>query len=141
MNYLLDPDFLTGKTKDARKALVKNKPDGRLEEVGAAAIYARLKTNIKRYRVYGPYWWALKDILRRQDYNVGAENDADMAAKYKGADDAETIVAADLFYLDMSDKVAVDNNSWTLDNRKPDYILYDADMEERDSITESLYHD
>ena len=45
--------------------------------------------------MYGVYWWALKDVLRRQGYDVGDVTDVDMAGKYKGANDDETIVAAD----------------------------------------------
>ena len=137
MNYLLDPKFLSDKTDEMKASLAKNKPGQDFTKYAAETIYQRLSDNIKRYRVYGAYWWALKDVLRRQGYDVGNDTDAAIESEYKGADDAQTIVAADLFYLDQSNKVTVDNNRWTLDSRKPDYILYDSDMEERSSIKES----
>lgn len=137
MNYLFDKDDLADRTQAAIKSLAKNKPDANFTEVAAGVIFDRLKSNIQRYRVYGPYWWALKDVLRRMDYNVGDETDGDMAGKYCGSSDAETLVAADLFYLDMSKTKPVNNNTWTLDDRKPDYVLYDSDMEERSSVADS----
>lgn len=137
MNYLFNKDDLVGRTKTAKEALASNKPDVNFTDFAASVMFDRLKSNIQRYRVYGPYWWALKDVLRRLDYNVGDETDSEMAGKYCGADDAETLVAADLFYLDMSKTKPVNNNTWTLDDRKPDYVLYDSDMEERASVADS----
>ncbi|MBE0440637.1 hypothetical protein EI164_00900 [Psychrobacter sp. FME13] len=137
MNYLFDKDDLADRTQAAIKSLAKNKPDANFTEFAASVIFDRLKSNIQRYRVYGPYWWALKDVLRRMDYNVGDETDSDMAGKYCGSSDAETLVAADAFYLDMSKTKPVNNNTWTLDDRKPDYVLYDSDMEERASVADS----
>tara|TARA_B100000530_G_scaffold309310_1_gene235045 strand:- start:53181 stop:53609 length:429 start_codon:yes stop_codon:yes gene_type:complete len=139
MNYLYDPDFLSRKTAATKRSLAENQPNADFVEFAAGVIYDRLKKNIQRYRVYGMYWWALKDVLARQGYDMGAETDDDMAALYKGADDAETLVAADLFYLDMSSQKPVDNNRWTIDNRRDDYVLYDADMEERNRITDSSF--
>lgn len=137
MNYLFNKDDLVGRTKTAKEALASNKPDVNFTDFAASVMFDRLKSNIQRYRVYGPYWWALKDVLRRLDYNVGDETDGEMAGKYCGANDAETLVAADLFYLDMSKTKPVNNNTWTLDDRKPDYVLYDSDMEERASVADS----
>jgi len=137
MNYLFDKDDLADRTQATIKSLAKNKPDVNFTEFAASVIFDRLKSNIQRYRVYGPYWWALKDVLRRMDYNVGDETDSDMAGKYCGSSDAETLVAADAFYLDMSKTKPVNNNTWTLDDRKRDYVLYDSDMEERTSVADS----
>ena len=138
MNYLFDPDFLAGETATAKKNLSKNNPDADFTKFAAGVIYERLKSNILRYRVYGLYWYALKAVLKRQGYDLGAENDTTVSDLYKGANDAETIVAADIFYLDMSSKNFIDNNAWMMDNRKPDYVLYDADMEERRSVDDPL---
>lgn len=141
MNYLFDPEYLATKTAAAKKSLAKNQPAADFEKFAAGVIYDRLKKDIQRYRVYGMYWWALKDVLTRHGYDIGAETDKNMSILYKGANDAETLVAADTFYLDMSNKVVVTNNRWTIDNRRDDYILYDADMEERNSVTDSTIKD
>ena len=137
MNYLFDRDFLSTKTLATKKALAKNQPLANFTEFAGGVIYDRLKYDIQRYRVYGPYWWALKGVLSRQGYDMGSEMDDKLADKYKGGNDDETLVAADQFYLDMSRTKPVDNNSWTLDGRRADYVLFDADMEERNSITDS----
>lgn len=138
MYYLFDPEELAREADAKRQSLKANKPDASFTEFAAGILYERLKTNIQRYRVYGMYWWALKDVLRRQGYNVGDETDDEIMDVYKGANDDETMIAADLFYLDMSTKTLVDNNRWTIDSRKADYVLYDADMEERASITDPV---
>lgn len=138
MNYLFEPDYLTKKTNTAIETLGKNKPDADFVEFASAIIYDRLKADILRYRVYGAYWWALKGVLARQGYNVGDNTNDDLAAVYSGDNDAQTLVAADMFFLAMSNTKPVDNTNWTLDNRKPDYVLYDPDMEERTSITDSV---
>lgn len=137
MNYLFDKDDLAERTQSAIDSLASSKPNADFTEFAASVIYQRLKTNIQRYRVYGPYWWALKDVLRRLDYDMGSEHDNDIASLYRGDNDAQTIVAADTFYLDMSNQVTVDNTKWTLFDRKDDYTLYDSDMEDRASITDS----
>lgn len=137
MNYLFDPELLAKKTATTKKSLTTNQPAADFVEFASSVIHDRLKKDIQRYRVYGVYWWALKDVLARQGYNMGAETDDSIAGTYKGANDAETLVAADMFYLEMSNKVPVDNIRWTIDNRRDDYVLYDADMEERNSVTDS----
>lgn len=139
MEHLIDPTYLTEQTEKMVSSLSEAKPDENFVEFASATFYDRLDANILRYRVYGPYWWALKDVLRRQDYDVGSEDNADLASTYKGATDAETLVAAELFYKDNGNQVTVDNTRWTLDKRKDDYILYDSDMEERRSITDSSF--
>ena len=139
MNYLFDPDFLSRKTAATKRSLAETQPDADFVAFAAGVIYERLKADIKRYRVYGMYWWALKDVLSGQGYDMGSESDETISSLYRGTDHAETLVAADLFYLDMSNKKLVTNNRWTIDNRRDDYILYDADMEERNSITDSSF--
>jgi hypothetical protein len=137
MNYLFDADLLTEKTQTNKQSLAENKPDADFVTFAAGVIYDRLKKDIQRYRVYGMYWWALKDVMSRNGYDLGLETDDIIAGTYKGGDDAETIVAADMFYLEMSDQVTVTNTKWTTDNRKPDFVLYDADMEERNDVNET----
>lgn len=139
MNYLFDPKDVAKKTEKSREAFNKRQPGVDFTEFAANVIYDRLKGSIQHYRVYGPYWWALKDVLQRQEFNVGDEMDSELKAQYAQASDAETIQAADMFFEQMSRKVVRGHNSWTIQNGKPDYVLYDADMEERQSVTDSVY--
>ena len=139
MNYLFDPKDVAKKAEKSRDTFSKKQPDTDFTEFAAGVIYERLKDNIQNYRMYGPYWWALKDVLQRQGFNVGDEMNRELKAQYAQASDAETIQAADMFYLKMSGKVLKGHNRWTIQDNKPDYVLYDADMEERRSVTESVY--
>ncbi len=138
INYQIDPALLTQATAEKAASLAANNPGVDFTTFAAGVIYARLKNNIQHYRVYGPYWWALKAVLRRQGYNVGNESDEYLEPHYSGATDTETITAADMFYEDMAGKVLVTNNSWQLHPQKEDYILYDSDMEERRSVTDPI---
>ncbi|WP_199506806.1 MULTISPECIES: hypothetical protein [unclassified Psychrobacter] len=139
LNYLFNPEDVAKKTEESRATFQKKQPGVDFTEFAAGVIYERLKGDIRHYRVYGPYWWALKDVLQRQDFNVGDEMDGELKAQYAQASDAETIQAADMFFLQMSRKVMKGHNSWTIQNGKDDYVLYDADMEERRSVTDSVY--
>ncbi|WP_230657753.1 hypothetical protein [Psychrobacter sp. I-STPA10] len=139
-NYIFEPEFLSKQTAQKQRNLAKKKPEVDFTEFASNIIYARLKSNIQRYRVYGPYWWALKEVLRKQGFNVGSQKDDEVAQVYRGANDAETIVAADMFYEDMSNKVIVSNNRWTLDDESGDYVLYDEDMESRNSVDEPIIY-
>lgn len=137
MYYLFNPEYLADKTAETQASLAQNKPDADFVEFAADVIYQRLKKNIRHYRQYGPYWWALKDVLRRQNYNVGNETDARIERIYRGADDAQTIVAADTFYEDMAGMVMADNIDWQLSENE-EYQLWDNDMELRLSIRDMI---
>lgn len=138
MYYQFEPQFLADKTAEAQANLADNQPNADFVEFAADVIYQRLKKNIRHYRQYGPYWWALKDVLRRQNYNVGNETDARIERIYRGADDAQTIVAADMFYEDMASKVTADNMDWQLSDTE-EYRLWDEDMELRLSVTDMIH--
>lgn len=138
MYYKFNPDQLTAKTQEAIANLAKNQPKANFVEYASSVIYDRLKQDIQHYRQYGPYWWALKDILRRQDYNVGNETDERLQSAYQGKNDAETLVAADNFYADNAGKYSKDNMDWTIEKDKTEYRLFDEDMEMRPSITDLI---
>lgn len=136
MFYVFDKDFLKAQTEEEKASLSKNKPDVDFDAYAAEVIINRLKADIKRYLVYGVYWWALKDVLIKQGYDIlGDEADHVMANRFKGSNDSETLVAADLFYQSMSDQVMVDNRDWQIDDDLS-YTLYDADMEERTALNQ-----
>lgn len=137
MYYQFNPQYLADKTAETQASLAQNKPDADFVEFAADVIYQRLKKNIRHYRQYGPYWWALKDVLRRQDYNVGDETDSYIERIYRGIDDAQTIVAADMFYEDMASMVTADNMDWQLSDTE-EYRLWDEDMELRLSVTDMI---
>lgn len=139
MYYLFDKDQIEKKVAELAATPIEGGTNIDLFVAQAAGvIYDRLKKNILHYRQYGPYWWALKDVLRRQNYNMGNETDSEIEAKYKGDNDAQTLVMADTFYLNESATHTADNMDWTLEKNKPDYRLFDEDMEMRASITDLI---
>lgn len=131
----IDSQKVADKTTEMKASLAQIQPGADFVEYAAGVIYDRLKNNIGHYRQYGPYWWALKDVLRRQDYNVGDETDSEIVSRFKGRDDAQTLVAADMFYEDTSRLYSSNNMDWPIEYNKPDYRLFDEDMELRPSIT------
>lgn len=139
MYYQFNPQTLADKTAQMKASLAKNQPNADFVEYASSVIYDRLKKNIQHYRQYGMYWWALKDVLYRQgNINLGTESDEHIKQAYRGKTDAETLVAADMFYEDMAGKYAKDNMDWSLERNMPDYRLYDEDMEMRPSITDLI---
>lgn len=137
MEYLFDKDQIQQKVAELSATLDGGENIDAFVAQAAGVIYNRLKDNIQHYRQYGVYWWALKDVLRRQDYNMGDETNADIERQYKGDNDAQTLVMADTFYLKESATHSIDNMDWTIDKEK-DYRLFDEDMEMRSSITDMI---
>lgn len=139
MYYQFDKNEINGKLVEIKASLAENKPDAEFVEFSTSVIYQRLKKNILHYRQYGPYWWALKDVLRRQNYNVGNETDSRIEQAYQGDNDEQTIVMADLFYMNEAPRHTVDNMDWLLEKNQSDYRLFDEDMEMRPSITDRIF--
>ena len=108
--------------------MANNKTHDNSIEFASRIVYERLNTP-KHYLAYGPYWWALKDVLARQGYDMGGEMDDEMLEAYRASDDAQTLVAADMFYEDMSNKVLKDNNRWDLGRGYEEYVVFDEDWE------------
>lgn len=137
-NYIIDPQFLADETAQKISNLSKNKPGADFVEFASGIIYDRLKKDILHYRAYGVYWWALKNTLRSQGYNVGDETDEIMLEVYNGRDDAKNIVAADTFFQDQASIVIKGNTRWMLDRQGNEYVLYDSDMETRASVDDPI---
>lgn len=136
MYYHFDQEYLKTQTEAKKAALKEVQPDAIFNVYASDVIASRLRARIDRYLVYGVYWYALKEVLRRNGHEmIGDETDAVMAEKYKGSDDSETLVAAELFYEALSGQVAVDNREWQIDDDTT-YTLYDPDMEERTALNQ-----
>ena len=91
----------------------------------------RLSADRRRYSDYGPYWWALKDVMNRNGHALGDQSDPLVMAQYAGQDDLQTLWMADQFRERyFIGKMAVYNNRFALGmDGEPDYILWDADMD------------
>lgn len=101
-------------------------------EFAAGVIADRLAKDRTSYRWYGPWWWSLKEVLRRAGHEYGEQSDPMVRRAYRFADDAETLVAADSFRNWYMATQFVGNNRFALDPASGEhYDLWDADMEER----------
>lgn len=100
-------------------------------EFAAGVIAERLERDRASYRWYGPWWWSLKDVLRRAGHDYGTQSDPLVRRAYRFDDDAETLVAADGFRNWYMATQFVGNNRFVLDPATGEhYDLWDADMED-----------
>lgn len=123
---------LSALTTETKQALGANVPGADFLSHGVAVVLRRLEKNPLRYRDYGPYWWALKEVLKRAGHDMGPVADPPVAAAYAGQTDEETIVAADKFRELYLAEYPVGTNKLTLDGDSGDlWELLDEDMESR----------
>jgi hypothetical protein len=84
----------------------------------------------QRYTDYGPYWFALKDVLNRNGQDLGAAMDTEIAAEYCGTSDLETLIMADMFREINLAINPVGTVKYQLDGYSgEEWILRDPDME------------
>lgn len=95
-----------------------------------------LAQNARAYLRYGPYWWAVKRVLRANDVDVGGTYDEPMwADEYavKGADGevsaALTLLSAWEFGDDHIGRFGVTTREYDLDGTT--FLLFDQDQETR----------
>lgn len=97
---------------------------------GLQVVAGRLEKDPRRYRDYGPYWWALKDVLRHAGYAYGEQSDPLVRRVYRFVSPVETLVAADAFRDHYLATQFVYANEFMLDAATGEtYVLWDADME------------
>lgn len=114
-----------------KAALKANKGTDDFTGYAFKVIRNRLSEDPKRYRDYGPYWWALKKVLMAHGMAKGSTVDEEVAAVYCGANDEETVILTDDFrdpiYLE---NFFVDANLFVLDSdADKEYVLLDPDYE------------
>jgi hypothetical protein len=109
-----------------------------LQSKGDMALAVAVKSVIKRmhlhgsrrYTDYGPYWYALKAVLRNNGYDYGDATDDEIAREYGGKTELETIIMADLF-RDLNLAInPVGTRQFTLNGYSGElWTLFDSDME------------
>jgi hypothetical protein len=128
--YLFDKDATAALTAQRAAGLRANRGLSNLLGFGLSVVAGRLRQDRRRYRDYGPYWWALKDAMNRNGYSMGEQADQAIAQAYRFDDDAQTMIAADEFRTAYLKTNIIYTNEFMLDADNPDlYVLYDADME------------
>ena len=130
-NYKIDPDYLRGKLAEL-SAQVGGKP---LLPIFIAQTSKVLAVDRRNYLRYGPYWWAMKRILRAGGVGVGTYDEPVWAEEYaiKGEDGTAnpelTLLAGWEFGDDNIGGVGVLTNEYELDGRT--LVLYDPDQAAR----------
>lgn len=130
--YFFDKELIKKRVEERASNLRTNLGITSLLEFGLGVIADRLKKDKARYRDYGPYWWALKDIMNRSGHDLGSQSDPMVAQVYRGDSDVETLIMADEFReLNLASSI-VYNNSFMLDGESGEFWkLYDSDMESK----------
>lgn len=102
-----------------------------------AGMVPRIQANPRLYRMYGPWWPALKTLmLERGDISLGQVVDSDIATIYRMSRPALTVVAAQLYADERIDNDAVYNpvhalevGSYADDTEPYIYTSYDESIE------------
>jgi hypothetical protein len=128
--YLFDADAIRELAAERAANLRANRGLSDLLGFGLSVVRQRLAKDSRRYRDYGPYWWALKDVLRRNGLDLGAQSDPLMMQTYRGASDVETLVMADEFRTMYLGTFILGTNQFYLDADESDpWTVFDSDME------------
>lgn len=128
--YKFDKDAIKALVAERAAGLRANRGFSNLLGFGLGVVAERLQKDPRRYRDYGPWWPALKDVLNRNGYTLGDQSDPLIARAYRFDDDVETLIAADEFRTAYLQTFIIYSNQFLLDAASPDFwVLYDADME------------
>ena len=128
--YKFDPEKIKAQVESRTQSLRTNKGFSDLLGFGLGVISERLAKDRRRYMDYGPYWFALKDILNANGYNFGDQSDPIVKAAYHGDSDVETLVMADEFRTEYLATTIVYTNRFILDGKTGEFwVLFDSDME------------
>lgn len=127
--YKFDPEWVKNKLVEYKTNLLKNRNRTDFVEHACEVIKKRLEDKPQEYLSYGPYWWALKKVLKTHDAGFGNVMDDLLAEEYTGDTEEETIVMAEEFRNDYYKKFFEGNDEFVLDPDSPAYVLEDKDYE------------
>lgn len=100
-------------------------------EFASGIVAGRLHSDRAAYRWYGPWWWSLKEALRRAGHDFGEQSDPLVRRAYGFEDDAETLVAAEKFREWYMATQFIGTRRFHLDPATAEhYDLWDGDMED-----------
>jgi hypothetical protein len=128
--YKIDPSWAVNETRRLAESLKANTGNADFKGHAVSVVLGRLAKDRLRYRDYGPYWWAVKDVLRRIGTDLGPSADPLISAEYVGEADSVTLVMADAFRMEYLMTQAKGTNRFVLDGDTGEWwTLYDPDME------------
>ena len=129
-NFKYAPEDVAEWTAEMKSNLMQNKGTDDLGDFGARVIARFVEKNPLRYRDFGPYWWAVKEILIRKGLGRGKMTNATVAAAYCGTNDDETMAAAQTFADYYRATYFIGTQTFPLnDDDADEWILYDPDYE------------
>ena len=134
--FKMDADAIRERLSEMKSNLRRNKGTEDLLGFGAGVVAARLNRNPAEYLTYGPYWWSLKGVLRRQGRDYGSSGALELEGAYKGESDELTLVMAETFRELYQEMFMQGTRTFTLDGEEgEDWTLMDPDMEQRIQAT------
>jgi len=132
--YKFDPEKIRARVQEVAANIQKNFAKDDYEAHVVEVFKERLRTEEPlAYRWYGPYWWAVKDVLKKHGADLGADTDTSIASEYRGESDIETLIMADEFRNLYLASYILGTNSFMLDGESGEtWTLKDKDMEKED---------
>lgn len=129
--YFFDSESIRLIVQERRANLLSNHGRSDMLNFVIGVIAGRLEKDRLSYRDYGPYWFALKNVMNRVgDYDLGDQSDPLIAAAYRGQSDIETLVMADEFRTEYLRTQLIHTNQFMLDGESGEFwTLFDYDME------------
>jgi len=128
--YLPDYENITALVAEKSASLKASRGLSDLLGFGLGIVRTRLAKDPRRYRDYGPYWWALKSLLNDKILDYGKQSDPMTATIYKGRTPVETLVLADEFRNAYIAKYFIYTNQLVLDGETGEFwTLFDSEME------------
>ncbi len=128
--FKFDPVEIQDLANEIRNRFQSRHPGQKPEVYGVQIMAEMLEADPRKYLTYGPYWWALKEVLMQYGLAYGETMDQEIAREYRGATNYQTLVIAERFQEFYYDNYFVGANSWHLDpDAVDDYILFDPDYE------------
>jgi hypothetical protein len=123
--YKIDPTYLAAKLGEYQAQVGDGAP---LLPVFVAQTAKVLNHDRSAYLRYGPYWWAVKRVLRENGIGVGETDEPIWANEYACETPELTLLAAWEFADDNMGQFGVQSNEYNLDGM--DFLLYDPDQAE-----------
>lgn len=128
--YLYDKDSINEVAVQTAANLKANRGFSNLESFAIGVIKRRLDKDPLRYRDYGMYWAALKEVLRNHGHDFGSPIFPMVRQVYCGDTDLQTIVMSDEFRKFYLATQAIGTCDFILDANNPEIISFiDDDME------------
>lgn len=130
--YKMDLKRIRAKIRTMKRTLKARQGTTDLVGYGLTVIRARLLEDSACYLTYGPYWWAMKDMLIRRGYSFGNDLDEEVLRHYRGQNDEESLVMCETFRDIYLECFMPGTRRFMLDGSGgEDYVLADRDMEIR----------